>query len=316
MLKNSDAMSAFEAPRAPEGKDAVYTAFDLHPSTPIIGAEIRNLRLSDVSETTAEQLRHALWRYGVLFLRDQFLSHEELIAAGRLFGPELEHHTFGKTLKDEGYPEVLVIEQFESDRAKTTTDIWHHDVTGRKNPNLVSVLQATEVPFGADTMWSSASAAFEWFPDALKRLFLELDIEHDAVYMALRHDFGSSEVLSALFDMDESNTHPAVIRHPETGQLCLFVGNGYVKRIKSFSAEQSEQLIKLAIDQIKIPELQVRHSWQPGDIAIWDNLGTVHYGVAGDLRNRKRLLHRVAAWSPEVRPSLDRQEALSALDNR
>lgn len=316
MLINSDAMSAFEAPRAPEGKDAGYTAFDLHPSTPIIGAEIRNLRLSDVSETTAEQLRHALWRYGVLFLHDQFLSHEELVAAGRIFGPELEQHTFGKTLKDEGYPEVLVIEQFESDRAKTTTDIWHHDVTGRKNPNLVSVLQATEVPFGADTMWSSASAAFEWLPDALKRLFLALDIEHDAVYMALRHDFGSSEVLSALFDMDESSTHPAVIRHPETGQLCLFVGNGYVKRIKGFSAEQSEQLIKLAIDQIKIPELQVRHSWQPGDIAIWDNLGTVHYGVAGDLRNRKRLLHRVAAWSPEVQPSLNREEALSELDNR
>ena len=309
-------MTLFEAPRAPEGKDPDYTAFELYPSTPIIGAEIRNMRLSEVSEATAEQLRHALWRYGVLFLRDQFLSHEELISAGRLFGPELEHHTFGKTLKDEGYPEVLVIEQFESDRAKTTTDIWHHDVTGRKNPNLVSVLQATEVPFGADTMWSSASAAFEWFPNALKRLFLELDIEHDAVYMALRHDFGSNEVLSALFDMDESNTHPAVIRHPETGQLCLFVGNGYVKRIKGFSAEQSEQLIKLAIDQIKIPELQVRHSWRPGDIAIWDNLGTVHYGVAGDLRNRKRLLHRVAAWSPEVRPSLDREAALSAMDNR
>jgi taurine dioxygenase len=309
-------MTAFEAPRALKGKDTGYTAFDLHPSTPVIGAEIRNLRLSNLSEKTAEQLRHALWRYGVLFLRDQFLSHDELSAAGRLFGPELENHTFGQTLKDEGYPEVLVIEQFESDRAKTTTDIWHHDVTGRKNPNLVSVLQATEVPFGADTMWSSASAAFEWLPDALKRLFLELDIEHDAVYMALRHDFGSSGMLSTLFDMDESNIHPAVIRHPETGQLCLFVGNGYVKRIKGFSAEQSEQLIKLALDQVKIPELQVRYSWQPGDIAIWDNLGTVHYGVAGDLRNQRRLLHRVAAWSPKVRPSLDRKAALAEMDRR
>lgn len=309
-------MTAFEAPRALKGKDTGYTAFDLHPRTPVIGAEIRNLRLSNLSEKTAEQLRHALWRYGVLFLRDQFLSHDELSAAGRLFGPELENHTFGQTLKDEGYPEVLVIEQFESDRAKTTTDIWHHDVTGRKNPNLVSVLQATEVPFGADTMWSSASAAFEWLPDALKRLFLELDIEHDAVYMALRHDFGSSGMLSTLFDMDESNIHPAVIRHPETGQLCLFVGNGYVKRIKGFSAEQSEQLIKLALDQVKIPELQVRYSWQPGDIAIWDNLGTVHYGVAGDLRNQRRLLHRVAAWSPKVRPSLDRKAALAEMDRR
>jgi alpha-ketoglutarate-dependent taurine dioxygenase len=86
-------MTAFEAPRALKGKDTGYTAFDLHPSTPVIGAEIRNLRLSNLSEKTAEQLRHALWRYGVLFLRDQFLSHDELSAAGRLFGPELENHT-------------------------------------------------------------------------------------------------------------------------------------------------------------------------------------------------------------------------------
>ena len=49
-------MSAFEAPRAPEGKDTGYTAFDLHPSTPIIGAEIRNLRLYKVSEATAKPL--------------------------------------------------------------------------------------------------------------------------------------------------------------------------------------------------------------------------------------------------------------------
>ena len=306
-------MNAFEAPRAVEGVDETFDAFELVPLTPVIGAEVRNFRLAKVDESAVGQLRQALWRYGVLFLKDQHLSHAELVQAGKLFGTELEHHTFGKTLADEGYPEVLVIEQFESDRSKTTTDIWHHDVTGRKHPNLVSVLQATEVPFGADTMWASASAAFEWLPVPLKRLFLELDIDHDAIYMALRHDFGSKEVLDKLSKMDESNSHPAVIRHPETGQLCLFVGNGYVKRIQGFSAEQSEQLIKIALDQVKIPELQIRHSWQPGDIAIWDNLGTVHYGVAGDLRNRKRLLHRVAAWSPDVSPSLDREQALAEL---
>lgn len=308
-------MTAYEAPRASEGRDDSYSAFELYPTTPVIGAHVKNFRLANIDSETADQLRQALWRYGVLFFRDQHLSHKELVAAGQLFGSELEHHTFGKTLADEGYPEVLVVEQFESDRSKTTTDIWHHDVTGRAYPNLVSVLQAEEVPFGADTMWSSASAAFEWLPTPLKRLFLELDIEHDAVYMALRHDFGSNEVLTKLFDMDESHTHPAVLRHPQTGQLCLFVGNGYVKRITGFSAEQGEQLIKIAVDQVKTPELQVRHQWRSGDIAIWDNLGTIHYGVAGDLRNRQRLLHRVAAWSPGVQPVLDREKAIADLDS-
>ena len=104
--------------------------------------------------------------------------------------------------------------------------------------------------------------------------------------------------------------------HPSTTIIGAEIRNLHLLHVNEATAAQGEQRLKLAIDQIKIPELLVRHSWQRDDIAVWDNLGAVHYGVAGDLRNRKRLLHRVAAWSPEVRPSLDRQEALSALDNR
>ena len=299
--------------RANNARDEAFSHFDLTPATPVLGAYLSGLNLAEVTEAAAEELRAALWRYGVLFLRDQHLTPEQLTAAGYLFGPQLEEHTFGKTMADEGHPEVLVIEQMQSDRAKTTTDIWHHDVTARQNPNLVSVLQASEVPFGADTMWTSAAAAFEWLPDALKVLFLSIDVEHDTAYMALRHDFAPADKLADLVALGESAIHPAVIRHPFNDRLCLFVGNGYTKRIHGYSAEQGEHLIKLAIEQAKIPEIQVRFQWQPGDIAIWDNLGTLHYGVTGDLRNQKRLLHRVAAWSPDIRPSLDRQAAIDAV---
>ena len=299
--------------RANSARDNLFSQFDVTPATPVLGAYLSGLNLADATESAAEELRAALWRYGVLFLRDQHLTPEQLTAAGYLFGPQLEEHTFGKTMADEGHPEVLVIEQMQSDRAKTTTDIWHHDVTARQNPNLVSVLQASEVPFGADTMWTSAAAAFDWLPDALKVLFLSLDVEHDTAYMALRHDFAPADKLADLVALGESAIHPAVIRHPFNDRLCLFVGNGYTKRIHGYSAEQGEHLIKLAIEQAKIPEIQVRFQWQPGDIAIWDNLGTLHYGVTGDLRNQKRLLHRVAAWSPDIRPSLDRQAAIDAV---
>ena len=217
--------------RANSARDNSFSQFDVTPATPVLGAYLSGLNLAEVTEAAAEELRAALWRYGVLFLRDQHLTPEQLTAAGYLFGPQLEEHTFGKTMADEGHPEVLVIEQMQSDRAKTTTDIWHHDVTARQNPNLVSVLQASEVPFGADTMWTSAAAAFEWLPDALKVLFLSLDVEHDTAYMALRHDFAPADKLADLVALGESAIHPAVIRHPFNNRLCLFVGNGYTKRL-------------------------------------------------------------------------------------
>ena len=50
-------MNAFEAPRAVEGVDETFNAFELVPLTPVIGAEVRNFRLAKVDESAADQLR-------------------------------------------------------------------------------------------------------------------------------------------------------------------------------------------------------------------------------------------------------------------
>jgi len=284
------------------------------PATPLIGGTLDGLHLSELDDESAADLREALWQYGVLFARDQHLTFDQQKRVALYFGEELERHTFGKTLAGQGHPEVLVIEKYQSDKAKTTTDIWHHDVSARRHPNVMSVLQADEVPFGADTMWSNAAAAYDRLPYALKLLFLNLEVEHDTVYMALRHGFGDASTdTEKLARLGEASTHPAVINHPVTGRLGLFIGNGYVKRVHGYDAETSELILRIANDVLKVPELQVRHQWRPGDVAIWDNFGTVHYGVTADLGDKVRRLYRVAAWSKNVRPSLDREAAMRAL---
>ena len=292
----------------------VFKHFQVTPVSPRLGGVVEGIHLSELNEEAAAELRQALWHYGVLFAKAQFLTPEQQKAVGLHFGDELEKHTFGKTLADEGHPEVLVIEKYASDKAKTTTDIWHHDVTGRKHPNIMSVLQADEVPFGADTMWSSASAAYESLPYALKLLFLNIDIDHDSAYLVLRHDFGdASTAAERMLKIGEANTHPAVINHPVTGKLCLFVGNGYVKRVHGYPTDLSELILKIANEQPKLPEFQVRYQWGRGDVALWDNFGTTHYGVTADLGSQRRRLHRVAAWSKSVSPKLDREAAIRDL---
>ena len=95
--------------------------------------------------------------------------------------------------------------------------------------------------------------------------------------------------------------------------LALFVGNGYVKRVHGYNTLLSEMVLNLANEMPRTPEIQIRHQWRKGDIAIWDNLGTAHYGVAGDIGDQFRRLYRVAAWSKNVRPSLDRARAMREL---
>jgi taurine dioxygenase len=82
--------------------------------------------------------------------------------------------------------------------------------------------------------------------------------------------------------------------------------------VRECSADQGELLLRLANDMSRMPEVQVRWQWRSGDVAIWDNLATTHYGVSGDA-GAERLLYRVSAWSPGVRPFLDRSRAVGEL---
>ncbi len=280
-----------------------YSQFRIVPRTPVIGGWIEGCHLSELDETGRAELREALWTYGALFARKQNLSFDQMKQVALGFGDQLEKHTFAPTMADEGHPEVLLIRRLQTEKAKATTDIWHHDVTARKHPNIMSVLQAAQVPFGADTMWASMTSAYDRLPEALKVLFRSVAMEHDSLYLVMRHDFGDQAIIEKIAANREHAVHPAVVAHHATGKPCLFVGNGYIQRIKGYDTEISEALIKIANDMSKILELQVRHQWEAGDVALWDNIGTTHYGVSADIGSQLRLLHRVAAWSESMTPT-------------
>jgi taurine dioxygenase len=288
-------------PAALEVRD--YSQFRVVPRTPVIGGWIEGCHLSELNEAGRADLRDALWTYGALFARKQNLSFDQMKQVALGFGDRLEEHTFAPTMADEGHPEVMVVRKLKTDHAKATTDLWHHDVTARKHPNIMSVLQAAEVPFGADTMWASMTSAYDRLPEGLKLLFRNVEMEHDSLYLAMRHDFGDQAMIEKIAANREHSVHPAVVGHHATGKPCLFVGNAYIQRIKGYDAEVSEALIRIANDMSKVPELQVRHQWEPGDVALWDNIGTTHYGVSGDVTSSNRLLHRVAAWSESMVPT-------------
>lgn len=279
-----------------------YSQFRVVPRILVIGGWIEGCNLADLDDAGLADLREALWEYGVLFGRDQHLSFGAMKRVALAYGDQLEKHTFAPTKADEGHPEVVVIERLNTDQTKSTTDLWHHDVLSRQHPNIMSILQAEQVPFGADTMWSSMTAAYDRLPYALKLLFENIEIEHDSLYLMLRHDFGDPTIIEKIVANREHAVHPAVVRHHATGKPCLVVGDAYVQRIKGYETIHSEALIKLANEMSKIPEIQVRHQWEAGDIAIWDNFATSHYGVSADIGSSLRRLHRVASWSERVRP--------------
>ncbi|WP_411340199.1 TauD/TfdA family dioxygenase [Sphingopyxis sp. J-6] len=266
------------------------------PATPTIGAEIGGLDLDrPLSSEEADLLRAAWLRFKVVFFRDQDISHESHVRLGRLFG-ELEGHPVIPSVA--GYPEILRIEGVEGVQLTAATlapfqayNKWHTDVTFRERPSIASILCArTLPPLGGDTMWADTVAAYAGLPQPVKDRIEGLEAEHDIV-----RSFGgrvSEEKREQLARDFPPVRHPVVRTHPETGEKILYDNYTFTSRIVGLAEEESDSLLRLLFDRIKVPEYQVRFRWTPNAIGIWDNRSTQHYAV-GDYWPEHRVLERV-----------------------
>ena len=71
-----------------------------------LGAEIKGIDLTDVSDENFKQINDLLLAHKVIFLRDQHSTKEQQIALAEKFGP-LETHAYVKGL--DSFPEIVRI---------------------------------------------------------------------------------------------------------------------------------------------------------------------------------------------------------------
>ena len=265
-----------------------YESFRVKPCTPLIGGEIIGGDFTHITDRLIEDLRKALFKYGVIFGNEKHVTIPNAIKIMRGFGDSLEKHPFAP---HPDYSEVTRIETSPERRNAAFVNNWHHDVTYRERPVLGSILLADVVQFGADTVWSSTTAAYRKMPEPIQNLFKSLRVNHMALQPVRTDDYSGLQA-----------THPAVVKHYVTGEPCIFVADQFHRKIPGIDQKLAEVLFRIYDHYCLLPELQVRHQWKKGDFALWDNFLTCHYGVTGNLTNEIRRMYRVAAESDTVRP--------------
>jgi taurine dioxygenase len=240
----------------PAALGAVITGIDLH--SPLEAKEVA-------------RLRDALLQYEVLFFPDANLSPAEQVRLGSAFGP-LQTHAVLDALPDQ--PEVVV---FDTDRKAATAEWWHTDVTCSPTPPMGAMLQMVITPpSGGATHWASMTAAYDALDEATRERIADLHALHRSWWQPV-----------------EECVHPVVRTHPETGRKALFVNGIFSKRIVELEASESDELLAELFDHATRDEFAVRHDWQSGDVAFWDNRSTQHR-VDNDFGDARRCGHRVA----------------------
>jgi taurine dioxygenase len=80
---------------------------------------------------------------------------------------------------------------------------------------------------------------------------------------------------------------PAVINHSVTGRPILFVNPMHTHGFEGMQREEAWQLIEELAAHATQERFTYYHSWQVGDLLIWDEQATMHRG-AGDYHPEER----------------------------
>ena len=274
-----------------EARSQDYAEYSLLHLSPCIGTEVLGIDLSGpIDNATVDWLSELLVERKVLFFRDQALSHAQHIKFAACFG-ELEIHPF--TSNNAEFPEIIHLSNDEQNLPRI--NIWHSDVTWRKEPSLGSILRARVVPeVGGDTLFANMEAAYEGLDDETKALINDLEAVHDnqAFLDGIYAQGGSEDEIEALRKKYPPSTHPVVRTHPVSGRKSIYVNKVFTRRIEGMSTEESDALLGKLYHQAWIPDYQCRFRWRPDSLAFWDNRAAQHYAAA-DYWPAERHMERV-----------------------
>ena len=258
-------------------------AIDFSTITPVIGAYIRGVDLSAITQPQFERL-YAIWKqHHVIVLRGQELTNAQFERFSAMLGELDPPPNQGAGRKSvPGHPNLYVVSNRRNDAGEPVGALgdgeaqWHTDMSYLERPPFASMLWSVELPdSGGDTCFASMPAALRSMPQDLVERISRLSIKHDGTY-----DSGGAvrKGMTANDDPVRSvgTLHPIVIEQPESGERTLYLGRRRNAYIDGLSRAESEVLLDILWSYATAPEVTMRHRWRLGDVVLWNNFTTMH----------------------------------------
>jgi alpha-ketoglutarate-dependent taurine dioxygenase len=255
------------------------------------GTVITGLDLSeDFDAETRAALRQLFDRRGALVFRGLDIENETQDRLCRMLCGDDDVRT--------DQPAAKYVSNTEKDGAAPYGRLlFHADQMWFSDPSQVLSLYGKMVePGAATTSLASGVAAWERLPADLKARVENLEALHVTGTVFSR---GGDDLLRAHRERDVSNVKPAIIKHPRTGKLVLYVSQQTTRQLVGFEPEESEALLQELFSYLYAPEAVYEHVWQDGDLLVIDNIALQHARSNVELNGPKRTLRKVIAPIPK-----------------
>ena len=272
---------------------------ELRPLGEHLGTEALGIDLSRLDDDGFPWIAAAFAEHPVLVFRGQQLGAGDIAAFGRRFGAPRKHALV--KYRHPEYPEVSWLTNVEEDGridwygVKRATD-WHTDSTYEEKLPLLAMLHALEVPgTKGGTMFADMGAAYDALSPEMKARLAGL--------VGL-HGRSSGPAGERLYGDDKGMTEkvyselprPAVVNHPVNGRPILFVNPMHTHGFDGMARDEAWALIEELAAHATQDRFTYYHSWQVGDLLMWDERATMHRGAGDSNPAERRVMLRTIVY--------------------
>ena len=274
------------------------------PTDATLGAVVTDVDLAQLDDATWEEIHAAFLKHGVLIFPGQNLDEEAQGAFALRFG------NIEKLNPKQAKPTV----QFSNQKPDGTTaqpsdpgyplmrgnEGWHTDSTYMPLAAKAAMLMALVVPpEGGETEFADMRAAYDELSPQMQEKLEGLSAHHSLYHSQSKA--GYTHKTDHLYGFHDKGAplRPVIKTHPETGRKSIYTGR-HAYGIVGMAPEESEALLDALMEDACQPPRTYRHSWQVGDLVVWDNRCLMHRARPYDTNHPRVLRASRIAGEPET----------------
>lgn len=251
--------------------------------TPRMGTVLTGVKLEKLCQKGKDELALLISERKFVVLREQF----DFLSAGPQFQVDFMSH-YGKlsiqpvTGAIKGFPQYHVIHRDSNEeeiakflKHKSTTCLWHHDVSYERQPPgyiMLGILACPDV--GGDTVIADTAEAYNRLSEPFKAMLEGLSAVHSSENLITF----AKRTKGLVRSNPVNSTHPLVRVHPVTGKKAIFYNMEFPDQEEIVGLKDVEtQVIRKFLDDhvSKGHDFQARVHWEKHSVVMFDGRQTL-----------------------------------------
>lgn len=253
-------------------------------------------QVTELTDDEIHDLKQVVCQTGIVVLKGQTASASEFVRFGRRIGEICPYYE--RMYRHPEHEEIFVSSNCQTDGklvgVPRTGKFWHSDYAFMQKPFAFTIIYPQVVSSqNRGTYFIDMAQAYERLSPNLKaRLVGAMGTHSVRRYFKIRPTDVYRPTGEILAEVDRNTPpvkHPAVIRHPVTGALILYVSRGFTETL-TLADDNADAAVVLhdlmvetgqADDDFSHPNIGLLNITER-DIILWDNRRFVHHAKHSD----------------------------------